>query len=97
MCREVSQAVICCAVVVCRGLLLLLLIPSLSGRGPAQSAEREWPKRGNKTRGKSFVGFVKGRSQWLGGEQKKKKTVVILKRSKKTVVGFEATSAEKRK
>ena len=45
----------------------------LSGRGPAQSAEREWPKRGSKTKGRSFVGFVKGRSEWLASERTKKK------------------------
>ena len=28
------------------------------GRGPAQSAERVWPKRGSKTEGEEFVGFA---------------------------------------
>ena len=52
-------------VVVCRGLLLL---PTLSGRGPAQSAEREWPKRGSKSKGRSFSASKRGRSQWLTSE-----------------------------
>ena len=38
--------------VVYRELLLLL---TLSGRGPAQSAEREWPREGSE---------AEGRSQW---------------------------------
>ena len=38
-------------VVVCPGLPLLLPHP---GRGPAQSAERVWPKRGSEAKGRSL-------------------------------------------
>ena len=38
-------------VVVCQGLPLL---PPHPGRGPAQSAERVWPKRGSEAKGRSL-------------------------------------------
>ena len=59
---------IVCAVVVERGLPLLLPHP---GRGPAQSAERVWPKRGSETEGRSFVGFEKGEERVVRSERMK--------------------------
>ena len=45
----------CCAVVEEREVPLLLPHP---GRGPAQSAERVWPKRGSDVKEEEFVGFA---------------------------------------
>ena len=52
---DVRGCIIVCAVVVERELPLLLPHP---GRGPAQSAERLWPKIGSEAKGRSFVGFA---------------------------------------
>ena len=47
---------IVCAVMVERELPFLL--PPHLGRGPAQLAERVWPRRGSETDGEEFVGFA---------------------------------------
>ena len=59
---------IVCAVVVERGLPLLLPHP---GRGPAQSAEGVWPKIGSDAKGRSLSVFAERRRARVTGEQTK--------------------------
>ena len=59
---------IVCVVVVERELLLL---PPHPGRGPAQSAERVWPKRGSEAKGRSFGGFENGEEPVARSERTK--------------------------
>ena len=63
-----------CAVVVERGLPLLLPHP---GRGPAQSAERVWPKRGSDAKGRSLSASPREADSFVEGANEKE-TVVKL-------------------
>ena len=48
-----------------------LFFLSHPGRGPAQSAERVWPKRGSETEGRSLSASKRGRREWLAASERR--------------------------